>query len=199
MLPARAWPAVKISASACKVYFLTDPYMPLARAAPQVSNLRYRRFPNRRAVQGSDAPACGAASGLGNPRDGRLGSLRYKKAASSRPLDLKTVDACEGQGPGSPFSQAGGEEFGGPAGCQPAPPLRACAVAEWFVGSRRWFRPSLPGGGRFPGQVRGGGCARPPAAVCNPPGRRKPGRVAPGEKFTCGLVYPGQTARFAEW
>ena len=75
------------------------PYTQLGRAVPQVSNRLYRRFPNRQAVQGSKAPACGAASGLGNPRYRRLGSLRYQKAASSRPLYLKTIDACKGQRP----------------------------------------------------------------------------------------------------
>jgi hypothetical protein len=74
------------------------PYTQLGRAVPQVSNLLYRRFPNRQAVQGSNAPACGAASGFGNPRYGRLGSLRYEKNASSPPLYLKTIDACKVQG-----------------------------------------------------------------------------------------------------
>ena len=69
------------------------PYPHLAQGVPQVSNLLYRRFPNRQTVQELNAPACGAASGFGNPRYRRLGSLRYKIAASSGPQPLKTIDA----------------------------------------------------------------------------------------------------------
>jgi len=69
----------------------------LAQAVPQVSNPLYRRFPNRQAVQVSNAPACGAASGFGNPRYSRLGSLRYKKPSRPGRCILKTIDACKVQ------------------------------------------------------------------------------------------------------
>jgi hypothetical protein len=57
-------------------------------------HLRYRRFPNRQAVQGSNAAACGAASRFGNLRDGRQGSLRHPKASSSRPLAAFEIRKC---------------------------------------------------------------------------------------------------------
>ena len=49
----------------------------LAGAYRRFPNLRYRRFPNRHAGQKSGAPGERMVGGLGNPRYGRLGSLRY--------------------------------------------------------------------------------------------------------------------------
>ena len=128
------------------------PYTPLARAVPQVSNRLYRRFPNRQAVQGSKAPACGAATGFGNPRYRRLGSLRYQKAASSRPLHLKPMK-CLSAPTGRPRSVhvTGGQTNPFGSAARPAPythlvravPLvPTCCIADFQIGrpSKRRMR-----------------------------------------------------------
>jgi hypothetical protein len=73
------------------------PYRHLAGVYRRFPNLPYRRFPHRQAVQKSDAPGKRTVGGLGNPRYGRLGSLRYKKAAPSLALHLKPIKACKMQ------------------------------------------------------------------------------------------------------
>jgi hypothetical protein len=52
---------------------------------------RIADFPIGGPVRRPGAPTRRTACGLGNPRYGRLGSLRYEKTASSPPTDLKTM------------------------------------------------------------------------------------------------------------
>jgi hypothetical protein len=51
----------------------------LAQAYHRFPCLLYRQFPNRRIVRVPVEPISGATRGFGNPRDSRLGSLRYEK------------------------------------------------------------------------------------------------------------------------
>ena len=53
-----------------------------ARLYRRFPNLLYRRFPNRQNVRVPGVPVGGAACGLGNPRNSRLGNLRYQKGRS---------------------------------------------------------------------------------------------------------------------
>jgi hypothetical protein len=78
---------------------LPAPYTQLAGAYRRFPNLLYRRFPNRRMVRRPGAPVGRTTCGLGNPRDSRLGSLRYKENAPSVPLRLKPIAVCKVQDP----------------------------------------------------------------------------------------------------
>ena len=79
------------------------PYRQLAPVYRRFPNLLYRRFPNRRTVRVPGAPVWCTACGLGNPRDGRLGSLRYEKTAPGRPLHLKPINAHKVQAAAPPY------------------------------------------------------------------------------------------------